>query len=287
MAAVVICPSCRAKVRATRDRCPRCRESLALAAPAASRFDVARVAPIALGLIIVAGVAAAYGLYRQSSDMKFVETPATPAVSPRASRTPAVVTKTPARPSQAAFMEPAAAGSLAYEGGEYERALALYQDAVKRNPNDAEAWSNLGQVLVRLERPADALPNFARAIALLPRRWAYHFNLARAYGLLNEWGKAVENYRAAERLYPDDYAIAFNLGLALRKAGDHAGAIEQFKKAISLDPQDPTFHLSLAMSYEALNRWAEAVEAYRKTLELAPEAPEAPQIRARIERLVQ
>jgi tetratricopeptide (TPR) repeat protein len=220
--------------------------------------------------------------------MRLAELAAAPAV-PIQRAEPAATTPAEPKPesSTTAFMEPSAAGSVAYGEGEYDRALALYQDAVRKNPDDAEAWSNIGQVLVRLNRAAEAVPNFERAIAILPSRWAYHFNLARAHGLLNDWPKAIESYRAAQQLYPDDYAIAFNLGSALRKAGDHAGAVEQFKKAVSLDPQDPTFHLSLAMSYEALNREAEAVDAYRTTLELAPEAPEAPQIRAKIERLLQ
>jgi tetratricopeptide (TPR) repeat protein len=284
--AVVVCPSCRAKVRATRDRCPRCRGSLGSALPAAGGRDLSRVAPLALGLLIVAGLAAAFGLYRQSAEMNFVEKPATPVEPARSALDRA--SAAPAPPvAEAAFVGSGTAGSLAYEEGEYERAVALYQDAVKKNPDDAEAWSNLGQVLVRLGRTADAIPNFERAISILPGRWAYHFNLARAYGLLNRWDEAVASYREAERLYPNDYAVSFNLGLALRKTGDHAGAIEEFKKAIALDPQDPTFHLSLATSYEAIGREAEAVEAYRRTLELAPEAPEAPRIRAHIERLVQ
>jgi Flp pilus assembly protein TadD len=285
---MIVCPSCHAKVRAGRDRCPRCGHRFT-GVPPAPRLDLRRVAPYALGTLAVVAVVAAVGMYRRSaSDTE--PAPATRATAASPAR-PAPAT-TPAAPDSGGvgeipFIEPAAAGAVAYQGGEYERALALYQDAVKRNPNDAEAWSNMGQVLVRLGRNAEAIPTFDRAIAILPGRWAYHFNRARAYGLLNDWPKAVEGYRAAQQLYPDDYAIAFNLGLALRKTGDHAAAVEQFQKAISLDPGEPTFHLSLAMSYESLGRMAEAVEAFRRTLELAPEAPEAPQIRARMERLVQ
>jgi tetratricopeptide (TPR) repeat protein len=243
-----------------------------------------------VGTLAIAAVVAGVGVYRLASD---TGTEAT-ASAPAAPRPRAEPTTTPAAPptddagvGEIPFIESAAAGAVAYQGGEYERALALYQDAVKRNPNDAEAWSNMGQVLVRLRRPAEAIPHFDRAIAILPSRWAYHFNRARAYGLLNDWPKAADGYRAAQQLYPDDYAIAFNLGLALRKAGNHAAAVEQFQKAISLDPQEPTFHLSLAMSYESLGRMPEAVAAFRRTLELAPQAPEAPQIRAHMERLVQ
>jgi Flp pilus assembly protein TadD len=287
---VIVCPACNTKIRAGRSRCPRCRLKLD-AAPRGSRINLNRAAPIALGLLGVAALAAGIGLWRQSGDA--------PVLSPAPSAAPQV-TAAPTRAqlaapaeastapgaSQIPFIEPNRQGGLAYEDGDYAGALALYQEAVERNPEDAESWSNLGQVLVRLDRVAEAIPHFERAIALQRQRWAYHFNLARARGLLGLWPEAIDGYREAQRLFPDDYATAFNLGLALRQVGDDAGAVEQFQRAIALDPDEPTFQLSLAMSYERLGRKQEATAAYQKTLELAPEAPEAAQIRARLERLL-
>jgi Flp pilus assembly protein TadD len=292
VAALIVCPACGTKVRAGRDRCPKCRGKLSAAAKP-PRFDTNRVAPIVLALLAVAAVASGIGFWRQASDST------EPIAAPRRA-TPRAVPASPAEPrsdgSLAAapeavdqdvpFLEPNREGGLAYEAGEYDRALALYQEAVEHNPDDAESWSNLGQVLVRLGQTAEAIPHFERAIELQGQRWAYHFNLARARGLLGQWAEAVEGYRAAQQLFPDDYATAYNLGLALRQTGDEAGAIEQFERAIALDPAEPTFRLSLAMSYEKLGRNPEAAAAYQKTLDLAPEAPEAPQIRARIERLL-
>lgn len=287
---MIVCPACHSKIRAGHKRCPRCRFKFD-AAPRRQRLSLSRFAPTALGLLLVAGVVAGIGLWRQVGGP--VEAPLGPA--PAMPLTPAQTASPPRDPaetspprsdSQIPFIEPNREGGLAYAGGDYARALTLYQEAVVRNPDDAESWSNLGQVLVRLERVEEAIPHFERAVALQGQRWAYHFNLARARGLQGQWPEAIDGYRQAQRLFPDDYATAFNLGLALRQAGDDVGAIEQFQRAIALDPQEPTFRLALAMSYERLGRKQEASAAYQQTLNLAPEAPEAPQIRARIERLL-
>ena len=292
MSAIVICQQCGAKIRAGRERCPRCRETLTgteTLAPA-PRFDMNRVAPFAFGALAVAVLVTGFALWRQASDT--AETPveaaavAPPAAVAASSVTAAAAPARAAGPAPTPFLDARYAGGVAYTGGDYERARALYRDAVQRNPRDAESWSNLGQVLVRLNQRAEAVGAFRRAIALNGDRWAYHFNLARVLMLLERWDESVASYQQAQRLYPDDYAIAFNLGLALRKKGEEAAAAQQFQRAIELDPQDPTFHMALAISHDKLGRKEDALAEYRKTLELAPEAPEVPQIRARIDALL-
>ena len=183
------------------------------------------------------------------------------------------------------FMEPASAGSSAYRAGDYGGAVAQYREAVNRNPDDAEAQSNLGQVLVRMQQVEEALPHFDRAIALIPNRWAYHFNRARALGLLERWEEAVAGYRQAQQLYPQDYAIAFNLGQALQRAGDDAAAVEEFKRAAALDATDPSFQMAIGMAYERLKKPGEAAAAYTEALRLAPDAPDAERVRNRIAQL--
>ena len=286
---VVICPHCGAKIRAGRERCLRCAERLDVTLPA-PRFDGNRLAAAALIGFLCLTTATLVTLWQRSSrDPQ----PAPPRAAARPVQAPAAVQPAP-RTSDAAgtlvrdvpFVDPNRAGNAAYADGDYDRALELYREAVSRNPQDAESWSNLGQVLVRRNRVEEAIAAFQRAIALNARRWAYHFNLARAHGVAGRWPQAVEEYRVAQQLYPEDYVVAFNLGLALRKSGDEAAALEQFKKASSLDPQEPTFQLSIAVAYEKLGQAQNAAAAYRRTLELAPLAPEADAIRARIDALV-
>jgi Flp pilus assembly protein TadD len=188
-------------------------------------------------------------------------------------------------PAAPAFLDPAGAGALAYAGGDYERALAEYQAAIERNPDDAESHSNLGQMLVRLKRVKEAIPHFDRAVALLPQRWAYHFNRARALALLERWDEAIAGYRTAQQLFPNDYATAFNLAQTLHRKGDESAAVDQYRRAIELNPSDATFHLALGISYERLQKPVEAAAAYTEYLVLLPAAPNAEQVRARIAQL--
>jgi tetratricopeptide (TPR) repeat protein len=286
MTAVVVCQTCGAKVRARHNRCPRCRTTFT--APAAPRVDFNRVAPTAIGVLVLASAVAGYALWRQASESPAAVPSSPPAVAaqPKPAAPTAEIPVARRDSGDIPFIEANRAGSLAYGAGEYDRALAAYREAVEKNPGDAESWSNLGQVLVRLDRVVEALPAFQRAIQLDGDRWAYHFNVARAHGLLGHWDLAVNEYREAQRLFPDDYAVTFNLGLALRKSGDAAAAAEQLEKAAVLNPDDASFRLALARTYEQLGRKQDAVSAYQQTLALAPDATEAPIIRARIDALL-
>jgi len=282
----VNCAQCGAKVRAGARRCPRCRAVFVAPDPVAAAAYSRRM------LQVAAGVGAAFllivGVLWLRSAPEIPETgtmiPAASAPAPAPESQPATAPR-PAAPAERAFMEPSAVASLAYGAGEYDAALAQFLAAVAKNPADAESLSNVGQVLVRLNRAEEAIPYFERAVALIPGRWAYTFNLARTHGVLGQWEQAVEGYRRAQAIFPEDYATAFNLGMALHKQGKEAEAVEAYQKAISLEPNDPSFRMALAISYERLQKRAEAAAAYEEALRLQPDAPDADRVRARIAQL--
>jgi Flp pilus assembly protein TadD len=285
----VVCGNCGAKVRADRPICPRCRGRLTLTGAGETPAMNPRLARAA-GAIVATGLLALGGLWMLRGDasepVKTVTRPPSDPLAARRAAAPASssVESAPAAPVRP-FLEASGQGAVAYASGDFSQSLEHYQDAVEKNPQDAESLSNLGQVLVRLGKVEEALPYFDRAIGLIPTRWAYRFNQARALGLLNRWDEAIASYREAQRLFPNDYATAFNLGQALHRKGDEASAVVEYRKAISLDPNDASFRLALGTSLERLQQSREAAEAYGEYLRLAPAAPDAPQVRERIAQL--
>lgn len=257
-----------------------------MAAPA---VDAAAVAQSSRRLILIsAGLGLTFAVVVGGLWLTSVPTPARARGDLFASRrTPPPVSAEAVKPvtEPPSFLEPSGAGAIAYAGGDLASSLAQFQQAVEKNPDDAESWSNLGQVLVKMGRTVEALPAFSRAVALMPGRWTYRFNQARAFGLLGRLDASAGAYREAQQLFPEDYVTAFNLALTLHKKGDEAAAVEQYKKAIALSPDDPSFHLALGISYERLQKPVDAAAAYTEALRLAPSAPDADTVRARIARL--
>lgn len=289
VSASVTCTSCGTRFAATRDRCPRCRAVVVSVDPA---VEAAKSRKLVIAAAILMGTfVAGIGLLWLTKEPAPSENAAGTHVDPFAQRrqsgqTPASAPapESPAPPERP-FLDPSGAGALAYDAGDYAAALARFQEAIDRNPNDAESLSNLGQVLVKVGRTAEAVPLFERATTLIPDRWAYRFNLARALGLLNRWDESIASYRHAQQLFPDDYVTTFNLGLALHKKGDEGAAVEEYKKAIALQPDDASFRMALAISYERLNRPQDAAAAYAEYLRLAPTAPDADKVRTRMSQI--
>src|SRR5205823_5031767 len=61
-------------------------------------------------------------------------------------------------------------GAAEYARGNFDAARVAYEQALVAKPDDAETLNNLGLVLVRLNRFADAVPRFERAIELVPEK---------------------------------------------------------------------------------------------------------------------
>jgi tetratricopeptide (TPR) repeat protein len=286
--AAAVCQNCGAKVRGDRARCPRCRAHLTApdpAATAASSRKLARAAAVVVGVFaLILGV---LWLMQDPAPPPRMAGPVADPLSGRHNAEPIEAAPAPRAPAseERPFLEPAGAGTVAYDAGDYNAALARYQAAVEKNPDDAESLSNLGQVLIRLNRTPESIAYFERAVAILPGRWAYQFNLARALGLLGRMDEAVAAYRRAQLLFPDDYATTFNLAMTLHRKGDDASAVEQYQKAIALQPDDASFRKALGISYERLKKGPEAAAAYEDYLRLSPSAPDAEKVRARITQL--
>lgn len=321
-AQAMICPACHRKIRQGHQYCPHCEQRLPPGPPALQQrwggppgspdrqpgaggpselaspptlLEELRTGRSRWTGAALAGASALvsifFGAQTWRNEAPVPDVPAPPAENVTAAARTAPTATNVARPTTNAtdappvFLDVDRAGNLAYRNARYEDALAHYQQAIEKNPNDAESHSNLGQVLVRFGRAREAVPHFERAIELSPTRWAYHFNLAYAWGQLGSWPGAVAEYREAARIFPEDYATQYNLGRALHESGDEAGAVAAYRRAIELAPTEPTFHLSLGLSYERLARQGDAQAAYARYLELAPDAADAEKVRAHLARL--
>lgn len=288
MADAIICEKCGTKVRHGRDRCPRCRAFFKAPDPARAAAESRKLLK-ASGVLVGAFLLLLGGLWWRRDAAPVASPARSAAAAPSQRGAGATANQPPAAAAQLGrdrpFLDAADEGALAYEAGDLATSLAKFQAAIERNPQDTDSLSNLGQVLVKMNRPADAIPYLSRAVSLAPDRWAYQFNLARALGLVGRMDESIQGYRVAQQLFPNDYVTTFNLALALHKQGDEAAAIEQYQKAIVLQPDDASFRKALAISYERLQKSAEAAAAYQEYLRLSPAAPDADKVRARIAEL--
>ena len=303
MRASVACGQCGARMRADRPKCLRCDAPLRppakpgrgagtvgakLRTPMAGGV-LALIALLAIGVVRFWSpdpqeTAAVVAAGRPASAMSEAPDP-TPVPTPAEAASVASEPAPSAAGHPAAALPPGRAGNEFFKKGDLEAALIRYEEALARNPNDVEVLNNMGQTLVRLDRPEEAGAFFQGAIRINPERWAFRFNYGNALARTEQWREAVEQFREAARLFPDDHATHYNLARALHKQGDPVAAVDEYQKAIALAANESAFHLGLAMSCEQIGRKEDAVAAYTRYLELAPMSPDAPAVRAKISAL--
>ena len=166
-------------------------------------------------------------------------------------------------PSYADADQALADGTRFLDEGEIDKAIDALDQAVKLNPDLAEAWFKLGIAYGLAEKrdetiatdgiPSDetkkSRPNsekaFEKAVTAYKKivdanpddDFAY-YNLGRAYNKLNKDEDAARALKQAVKIKPDDAEYQTELGSILIKLAEYQEAIAPLKKALELDPEN-------------------------------------------------
>lgn len=118
----------------------------------------------------------------------------------------------------------------------WEKAIAAYDKAIDLN-QDGRAYNNRGAAQLELGRYQAAIDDFAEAIRLQPDFADAYYNQGNAWLALNEFNLAVSCFDEAIHLKPD--CVAYNQrGIAKSKLSQYKTALNDFDKAIELKPDE-------------------------------------------------
>jgi tetratricopeptide (TPR) repeat protein len=147
------------------------------------------------------------------------------------------------------------------------------RDLLRRFPDDAEGWHEIGIVLHKARKFEASLVAFTRSaeVAQNPR-----YELARAASLreLGRLGEAVDILRKARARSPANAEVALQLALCLHKLGELAAARAELEPVLTLDAANANLWFAYGLICQDSHDPAAAITAYRRTLELSPELAE-------------
>ena len=154
-------------------------------------------------------------------------------------------------------------GRELYRNDEDTQALEAFQQALKLDPEFAEAHFRLGLTYDALGQEQEAEGAYKKAVETYKKYLAIeaneedaeaHYNLGQTYSGLHLYTEAVREYRQAIKIKPDDAAIHYDLGLALMRLAQYDQAAAAFSKSLELDPQNYRAEDSLAEAREGVTR---------------------------------
>jgi predicted Zn-dependent protease len=154
---------------------------------------------------------------------------------------------------------------------EAERVLAVL---VERSPDQRVINYNYAQVLTKLGRGDESRPYLERAVQLDATFTPAIFQLVDIYQKQAEWQKAADILRPLVEEEPLNIELRRQHAFFLLRAGQAEEAREAFKVLIEADPLDARSQFFLAESLNDLEEYAEADKIYRKLLEKSPEDPD-------------
>ena len=115
--------------------------------------------------------------------------------------------------------------------------IDAYKQAIRINPDDAEAHYNLGNAYQGLSHYEGAVGALKQAIRINPDYANAHFLLGLVYTKLGRYKEAVEALKQALRIYPDDSEARYWLGVAYLQLENKGNAIDQYKILKTLDKE--------------------------------------------------
>lgn len=163
------------------------------------------------------------------------------------------------------------ARGAAFRGlGQYEKALADYDEALKRNPDFPEVQMNKGVVFWHKGDHASAIPFFTAAIKLDANFVEALTNRGAAYRKTGDINAAIADYLKAIQINPNDAMTFYNRGVAQQKLQMHEKAIADFSSAIKLQPKYPEAYLNRAVAYTGVNNLTEAKKDFQTAADQDP-----------------
>jgi tetratricopeptide (TPR) repeat protein len=192
----------------------------------------------------------------------------TPAANTNANANTAVAAETPL-PQFTDANVALAEGVKLLDSNSTEKAIDAFSQAIKLNPDLAEAHFRLGiaYALVEAEKDEETESDTMPTPTPTPIRKGKTLEPAK-----KDSEKSFENAVKAYKKYliknPKDDTAHFNLGRAYNKLNDDKEALKSLQQAVKLKADDTEYQTELGAIYIKLAQYDEAVRALKKALEI-------------------
>jgi TonB family protein len=124
----------------------------------------------------------------------------------------------------------------AYNRGDYATAVNLFRKTISINPENSNAWNELGRALLAMDQLDAATEALQTSIQKDPTTRNAYNNLGRVYWRARKYEEAGAQFRKQMVVNPDDHYAHRNLGMMLRDQHRCTEAIPELQKALSLTP---------------------------------------------------
>ena len=165
------------------------------------------------------------------------------------------------------------AGSAEFALGTYEQSEQHFRKYLEKDPASAPARQALAALLLKVQRPADAMATLAPLVKNAGDNPRILTLLGQAHLQLREFDKATEYFEKAGKILPNEAALHTALAISKLGQGDSAAAIRELETATKLDPASEEAGIMLATTELRLHHNDKAMAAAKALEKAKPDNP--------------
>ena len=152
----------------------------------------------------------------------------------------------------------------------YRDGVTFFSHIVAHNPTARQAHRNLGEALVKAERPQEALDAFLIAAELAPEDARDRSNVGAGLVMLDRHDEAREHLRHALALDPRSTYALQNLAALETMQERYPQSLSLYRRLAEIVPHSPDAHHGMGTALYYLNRLEESLAALERALALDP-----------------
>lgn len=154
----------------------------------------------------------------------------------------------------------------------YQQAVTLFRQIIEGDPQDFQAWTELGTAYLLQDKPDEAEKAYRRAAEVRPAFALALLNLGRLLVSQKKFEAATEPLSRALELQPQSGEANFLLGETYLQSKKGSKAVGYFNEAAKLGRYEA--HLRLAALYNAAGLKEKAATEYEEFLKKQPNYPD-------------
>jgi tetratricopeptide (TPR) repeat protein len=180
--------------------------------------------------------------------------------------------------AESAFAE----GNKLFDANKTELAIEAYTQAVKLNPELAEAYFKMGVAYSLIEKEKE-IESLNEQVEVTPtptpsKKAKKDAPVVRVKDSEKAFEKAVKAYLKIIAKNPKDDLAQYNLGRAYNKLDEDKEAEKALRQAVKLKPEDTLYQTELGAILIKLSQYDESLRALKKALELDADNSEAAEL---------
>jgi WD40 repeat protein/tetratricopeptide (TPR) repeat protein len=161
-------------------------------------------------------------------------------------------------------------GSKYFDAGEFDQAIACYNEVIRLDPRNAAAYNNRGVAYDVKDDEERALADLSEAIRLDPKRAPAYCSRAQVHIRRGDHNRALADASEAVRLAPRFAAVYHFRSRIYSHLGKTDEAFADLSEALRLDRRDPNAYASRAEAYAQKGDFERAIADATEAIRLRP-----------------